>query len=133
MTARRTDVQSRRVSAAATEIMQVLASRMCTDILRQRDKDQFKSCKTDWNNILTHYFVSRIRHATKMPSICLGCNRANLKQDAVLATLGSSEATGDYVPSVLCLDCETLMIVTPSPDGVIGIFHSAGNQVTVRN
>jgi len=52
--------------------------------------------------------------------------------NVVLATTGPSEKNADYVLSVLCLSCETLMIVTTQPGAVIGIHHSAGNQVTVR-
>ena len=46
--------------------------------------------------------------------------------------MGPSEKNADYVPSVLCLSCETLMIVTFNPGLTLGIHHSAGNQVTVR-
>jgi len=37
------------------------------------------------------------------------------------------------VPSTLCLSCETLMIITSHPGAVVGVNHSVGNQVTVRN
>ncbi|MBT4326691.1 MAG: hypothetical protein HOD60_07255, partial [Candidatus Nitrosopelagicus sp.] len=50
-----------------------------------------------------------------------------------LATTGPSEKYADYVPSTLCLSCETLMIITDNPGAVVGINHSTGNQVTVRN
>jgi hypothetical protein len=63
----------------------------------------------------------------------VNCNALNLKDDAVLATIGPSEINADYVPSVLCLSCETLMVISTHPGAVIGIHHSAGNQVTVRN
>ena len=39
--------------------------------------------------------------------------------------MGSSEKNGDYAPSILCLSCETLMIVSSKEDAVIG---SACNQ-----
>ncbi len=60
------------------------------------------------------------------------CGKLDLKEDAVLATTGPSEKDADYVLSVLCLSCETLMIVTTHPGAVIGIHHSAGNQATIR-
>jgi hypothetical protein len=60
------------------------------------------------------------------------CGKLDLKEDAVLATTGPSEKDADYVLSVLCLSCETLMIVTTQPGAVIGIHHSAGNQATIR-
>ncbi|MDH3279360.1 MAG: hypothetical protein OEL84_04570 [Nitrosopumilus sp.] len=55
-----------------------------------------------------------------------------IKDDAVLATIGPSEANADYVPSVLCLSCETLMIITTHSELVVGIHHSVGNQVSMR-
>lgn len=81
---------------------------------------------------MTHYFVGKIRNISQKPSACMNCGKLDLKEDAVLATMGPSEKNSDYVPSVLCLSCETLMIVTTNPGATIGIHHSAGNQVTVR-
>jgi hypothetical protein len=62
----------------------------------------------------------------------VNCGKSELKNDAVLATTGPSEKNADYVPSLLCLSCETLMIITINPGAVIGIHHSAGNQATMR-
>jgi len=62
----------------------------------------------------------------------VNCNGLEIKDDAVLATLGPSEANADYVPSVLCLSCETLMIITTHSELIVGIHHSVGNQVSVR-
>ncbi len=81
---------------------------------------------------MAHYYVNKIKHVPDRPSTCLDCGKSDLKEDAVLATTGPSEKNTDYVLSVLCLSCETLMIVTTQPGAVIGIHHSAGNQVTVR-
>ncbi len=81
---------------------------------------------------MAHYYVNKIKHVPDRPSTCLDCGKSDLKEDAILATTGPSEKNADYVLSVLCLSCETLMIVTTQPGAVIGIHHSAGNQVTVR-
>jgi len=81
---------------------------------------------------MAHYYVNKIKHVPDRPSTCLDCGKSDLKEDAVLATTGPSEKNADYVLSVLCLSCETLMIVTTQPGAVIGIHHSAGNQATVR-
>jgi hypothetical protein len=81
---------------------------------------------------MAHYYVNKIKHVPDRPSRCLDCGKSDLKEDAILATTGPSEKNADYVLSVLCLSCETLMIVTTQPGAVIGIHHSAGNQVTVR-
>jgi hypothetical protein len=84
-------------------------------------------------SILVHYYVGKIKNVSDKPSTCMNCGKMELKEDAVLATTGPSEKNADYVPSVLCLSCETLMVISTHPGAVIGIHHSAGNQVTVRN
>jgi len=83
--------------------------------------------------ILVHYFVNKIKNVPDKPSKCIDCGKSNMKEDAVLATTGPSEKNADYVPSILCLSCETLMVITNQPGSVIGIHHSAGNQVTIRS
>ena len=82
---------------------------------------------------MVHYYVSKIKRISNKPSLCVNCRTPNLKDDAVLATTGPSERYADYVPSTLCLSCETLMIITSHPGAVVGVNHSVGNQVTVRN
>ena len=82
---------------------------------------------------MVHYYVNKIKHISDKPSLCVNCRTSNLKDDAVLATTGPSEKYADYVPSTLCLSCETLMIITSHPGAVVGVNHSVGNQVTVRN
>ena len=82
---------------------------------------------------MVNYIISKITRVSDRPSKCVNCNALNLKDDAVLATIGPSEANADYVPSVLCLSCETLMIITTHSELVVGIHHSVGNQVTMRN
>ena len=81
---------------------------------------------------MVHYFISKITHVPNKPSACMNCGKSDLKEDAVLATTGTSEKNADYVPSVLCLSCETLMVITSNPGAVVGVNHSVGNQVTVR-
>jgi hypothetical protein len=81
---------------------------------------------------MVHYYVNKIKPVSSRPSLCVICGKSELKEDAVLATMGPSEKNADYVPSVLCLSCETLMIITTNPGEVIGIHHSAGNQATMR-
>ncbi|MDH3765265.1 MAG: hypothetical protein OER82_05590 [Nitrosopumilus sp.] len=83
--------------------------------------------------MMVHYYVNKIKHLPHKPSQCVNCKQFNLKDDAVLATTGPSEKYADYIPSTLCLSCETLMIITSTPGAVVGVNHSVGNQVTVRN
>jgi len=82
---------------------------------------------------MVHFYVNRIKHIPQKPTTCIDCGGLDLKDDAVLATMGPSQRDADYVPSVLCLSCETLMIITSNPGAVIGVNHSAGNQATMRN
>ncbi len=82
---------------------------------------------------MVHFYINKIKHIPQRPTTCIDCGGLNLKDDAVLATMGPSQRNADYVPSVLCLSCETLMIITLNPGAVIGVNHSAGNQATMRN
>ena len=82
---------------------------------------------------MVHYYINKIKNISHKPSVCVNCGKSNLKDDAVLATTGPSEKHADYIPSTLCLSCETLMIITSNPGAIVGINHSVGNQVTVRN
>ena len=82
---------------------------------------------------MVHFYINKIKHIPQRPITCIDCGGLNLKDDAVLATMGPSQRNADYVPSVLCLSCETLMIITLNPGAVIGVNHSAGNQATMRN
>ena len=82
---------------------------------------------------MVHFYINKIKHIPQRPTTCIDCGGLDLKDDAVLATMGPSQRDADYVPSVLCLSCETLMIITLNPGAVIGVNHSAGNQATMRN
>jgi len=82
---------------------------------------------------MVHFYVNKIKPIPQKPTTCIDCGGSDLKDDAVLATMGPSQRDADYVPSVLCLSCETLMIITSNPGAVIGVNHSAGNQATMRN
>ena len=82
---------------------------------------------------MVNYFINKIKRVSNRPSQCVNCAGLDLKDDAVLATTGPSERDADYVPSTLCLSCETLMIITSHPGAVVGVNHTTGNQVTVRN
>ena len=82
---------------------------------------------------MVHFYINKIKSLSTRPSTCVNCGKSDLKKDAVLATTGPSEKNADYVLSVLCLSCETLMVITSQPGAVIGIHHSAGNQCTVRD
>ncbi|MEK6980872.1 MAG: hypothetical protein AABW66_05400 [Thermoproteota archaeon] len=61
------------------------------------------------------------------------CNSQNIVEDAVLASTGPTQENTDYTPSVLCLSCETLMIITTKPGAGLGLLASTGNEVTMRS
>ena len=82
---------------------------------------------------MVNYCINKIQRVSIRPSKCVYCAGIDLKNDAVLATIGPTEANADYVPSILCLSCETLMIITTHSELVVGIHHTVGNQATMRN
>ncbi|EPA05844.1 hypothetical protein [Candidatus Nitrosarchaeum limnium] len=54
-------------------------------------------------------------------------------EDAVLASTGPTQENTDYTPSILCIDCETLMIITTQPGAGLGLQASVGNELSMRN
>ena len=56
---------------------------------------------------MVNYFIDKIKRVSNRPSQCVNCAGLDLKDDAVLATIGPSEANAYYVPSILCFSCET--------------------------
>lgn len=82
---------------------------------------------------MVHYYVKKIKRLSQKPSVCIDCNSQNIVDDAVLASTGPTQENTDYIPSVLCLACETLMIVTMEPGAGLGLQASIGNELSMRN
>ncbi|MEX2193577.1 MAG: hypothetical protein WD717_09415 [Nitrosarchaeum sp.] len=51
----------------------------------------------------------------------------------MLASTGPTQENTDYTPSVLCMACETLMIITTEPGAGLGLQASVGNEVSMRD
>lgn len=82
---------------------------------------------------MVHYYIKKIKRLSFKPNTCVNCNSQNIIEDAVLASTGPTQENTDYTPSVLCLSCETLMIITAEPGVGLGLQASIGNEVTMRN
>lgn len=82
---------------------------------------------------MVHYYIKKIKRLSHKPSTCIDCNSQNIIQDAVLASTGPTQENTDYTPSVLCMACETLMIITTKPGVGLGLQASVGNEVSMRN
>jgi len=82
---------------------------------------------------MVHYYIKKIKRLSFKPNTCVNCNSQNIVEDAVLASTGPTQENTDYTPSVLCLSCETLMIITVEPGVGLGLQASIGNEVTMRN
>jgi len=82
---------------------------------------------------MVHYYIKKIKRISDKPSTCVNCNSQNLVEDAVLASTGPTQENTDYTPSILCLACETLMIITREPGAGLGLQASVGNEITMRN
>jgi hypothetical protein len=53
-------------------------------------------------------------------------------EDAVLASTGPTQENTNYTPSLLCLECETLIIITSEPGEGLGLQASIGNEISMR-
>ena len=82
---------------------------------------------------MVHYHIKKIKRLSHKPLTCMDCNSQNIIEDAVLASTGPTQENTDYTPSVLCLACETLMIITTYPGTILGLQASIGNEVSMRS
>ena len=82
---------------------------------------------------MVHYFIKKIKRVSEKPHACTNCNSENIVEDAVLSSTGPTQENTDYTPSILCMDCETLMIITTQPGTGLGLQASIGNEVSMRN
>ena len=82
---------------------------------------------------MVHYYIKKIKRLSHKPSTCVDCNSQNIIEDAILASTGPTQENTDYTPSVLCLTCETLMIITSEPGAGLGLLASTGNEVSMRS
>ena len=82
---------------------------------------------------MVHYYIKKIKRLSHKSSVCINCNSQNIIEDAVLASTGPTQENTDYTPSVLCIDCETLMIITVEPGTGLGLQASIGNEVSMRS
>jgi len=82
---------------------------------------------------MVHYYIKKIKRLSHKPDTCVNCNSQNMVVDAVLASTGPTQENTDYRPSVLCLQCETLMIITEEPGVGLGLQASIGNELTMRS
>lgn len=81
---------------------------------------------------MVHYYIKKIKRLSYKPSTCVDCNSQNIIEDAVLASTGPSQENTNYTPSILCITCETLMIITTEPGAGLGLQASTGNEVSMR-
>ena len=82
---------------------------------------------------MVHYYIKKIKRISQKPITCMICNSQKMVEDAVLASTGPTQENTDYTPSILCLECETLMIITTEPGAGLGLQASIGNEVSMRN
>ena len=82
---------------------------------------------------MVHYYVKKIKRLSEKPSTCIDCNSKNIVNDAILASTGPTQENTDYAPSVLCLSCETLMIIAKEPGAGLGLQASVGNEMSMRS
>jgi hypothetical protein len=81
---------------------------------------------------MVHYYIKKVKRLSHKPSTCIDCNSQNIIQDVVLASTGPTQENTNYTPSVLCLACETLMIITDEPGIGLGLQASIGNEISIR-
>ena len=82
---------------------------------------------------MTDYFVTRMEYIPHTPSSCMGCGRDDLVSDVVIAQTGPTENNISDKNTLLCLACETLMIITDEQKKFVALKATIGNKVTLRS
>ncbi len=62
-------------------------------------------------DMATQYFVNNIAYVKEEPESCINCGRNDLVKNHVIAKTGKTSETATSKDSILCLACETLMVV----------------------
>lgn len=70
------------------------------------------------------YYVSKIDTIRKKSKTCVNCEKENLEKNIIVGKSG--------IETLLCLDCETLMVVTNRSDNKFALKVREGEEVTVR-
>jgi hypothetical protein len=79
------------------------------------------------------YYVARIEFTSPQPTSCITCGRDDLKSNVVITKAGSNEQNISNKNNILCLACETLMVITDEPQIMLTIMNVEGNKVIIRN
>ena len=83
---------------------------------------------------MTDYFVRTINYLPHKPTACMSCGTPNLIKNVVIAMTGTKPQTVSRNDSILCLDCETLMIITTKEKKAIQLgVTNPQDTVTLRD
>ena len=83
---------------------------------------------------MTDYFVKTIHYIPHEPTACMTCGKNNLIKNVVIAMTGPMPQTVSRKDSILCLDCETLMIITTEEKKAIQLgVTNPQDTVTLRD
>jgi len=61
---------------------------------------------------MVHYYVSRIDYCPHPPKACMNCGRTGIVRHVVIAQTGPTPENVSPKDNLLCLACETLMVIT---------------------
>jgi hypothetical protein len=82
---------------------------------------------------MVHYYIKKVLRISSRPYVCKNCGNENIIEDVVLASIGPTQENTRYTPSILCISCETLMIITSQLGIGLGLQASIGNEVSMRS
>ena len=70
------------------------------------------------------YYISKIDTIRQKSKTCVNCGKEHLEKNIIVEKSG--------IETLLCLDCETLMIVTSRSDNKFALKVREGEKITVR-
>ncbi len=84
---------------------------------------------------MVDYFVTTIHYHPHEPNACMECGKNNFVRNVVIAMTGPTPQNVSPKDSILCLDCETLMVITDEQRQALslGVANPGQDKVTLKH
>jgi len=83
---------------------------------------------------VVHYYVKTLEYTPDEYDSCLKCGEKNLVRNKVIANIGTTKQNLSPKESILCPNCETLMIITDEEKAMIELrLRDSKDTITIRH
>jgi len=81
---------------------------------------------------ISHHYIARINYIAHIPKCCMYCGNFDLINNVVSIKIGLTKNKLKSQYSLLCFNCETLMVITHDEEYHILIKPILGNKIFLR-